>query len=136
MSALSSWLQERQRLQRCLQHSLNNLLQRPAFTSHDLDALANQLAPGRALQPIWHPHRTLLLGGWAAEWVGVLGMCLRGLFLTGGRQKLSSSKLCSAEPCEREGNQPQPAPLLLLPAAFLAVPAADTAAATTAEYRR
>ncbi|KAL4452415.1 hypothetical protein ABPG75_008077 [Micractinium tetrahymenae] len=65
---------ERQRLQRCLQHSLNNLLQRPAVGCADLDELANQLAPGRALQPLFHPHRTLFLGNWD---VNVLELALQ-----------------------------------------------------------
>ncbi|PSC72202.1 josephin [Micractinium conductrix] len=65
---------ERQRLQRCLLHSLNNLLQRPAYTGGDLDAFANQLAPGLSFLPLWHPHRTLLLGNWD---VNVLELALR-----------------------------------------------------------
>lgn len=66
--------QERQRLQRCLQHTLNNLLQMPAASAADLDDLANQLAPGRALQPLFHPHRTVWLGNWD---VNVLELALR-----------------------------------------------------------
>lgn len=65
---------ERQRLQRCLQHTLNNLLQMPAASAADLDDLANQLAPGRALQPLFHPHRTVWLGNWD---VNVLELALR-----------------------------------------------------------
>ncbi len=67
-------MQERQRLQRCLQHALNNLLQRSAFTCADLDELANQLDPGRTLQPLFHPHRTWWLGNWD---VNVLEVALR-----------------------------------------------------------
>jgi len=46
-----------------LLHTLNNLLQETAFTSSDLDQIADSLAPGKLPLPLLHPHRTLL-GNW------------------------------------------------------------------------
>ncbi|GBF87872.1 hypothetical protein Rsub_00584 [Raphidocelis subcapitata] len=52
---------ERQSLQRCLQHTLNNLLQRPAFGAADLDATADAL--GGAQRNRW----LLPSGNWDAN---------------------------------------------------------------------
>jgi len=54
--------QERQHLEHCLLHALNNLFQDRCFSPNDLDGIANSLAPGVML-PFLHPHRTLL-GTW------------------------------------------------------------------------
>lgn len=51
-------------MQQCLLHTLNNLLQETAFTSSDLDKLADALAPGNLPLPLLHPHRTLFVGNW------------------------------------------------------------------------
>ena len=88
---------ERQRLQQCLRHSLNNLFQRIEFQSGDLDAIANQLAPGRP--PIWHPHRCgwpgagarLLAGG------GRVGLVLAFHFALCIKQGMP----CGNHPCLR-----------------------------------
>lgn len=60
---------ERQFLQRCGVHALNNLLQRAEFSSARLDALCTALAPGDGgvLSRVWNPHRTLLLGNFDAN---------------------------------------------------------------------
>jgi josephin len=55
-------LQERQHLQHCMKHMLNNLLQRPAFSTSDMNRLADALSPRHlAVLP---RHRTLLLGNY------------------------------------------------------------------------
>lgn len=47
---------ERQRLQRCAVHALNNLLQHPGrFSASDLDAIARRLHAGGT--PLLNPHR-------------------------------------------------------------------------------
>jgi hypothetical protein len=63
-------------LQHCLKHAVNNLAQRPALTSSELDAIADRLAPNTAPLPFVHPHRTWVLGNWD---VNVLECALRGL---------------------------------------------------------
>lgn len=68
---------ERQSLQQCLRHTLNNLLQRPALTSRHLDALADGLTPPAGpLGLLGSPHRTPLLGNYD---VHVLEIALREL---------------------------------------------------------
>ncbi|XP_072360383.1 josephin-2-like isoform X1 [Scyliorhinus torazame] len=47
---------ERQRLELCALHALNNLLQQPLFTQQQLDGLSGQLAPDSLV----NPHRSLL----------------------------------------------------------------------------
>lgn len=67
-------MQERQRLHQCLRHSLNNMFQSSQFSSGELDAIADTLAPGRPPLPFLHPHRTLLWGNYD---VNVLEVALR-----------------------------------------------------------
>ncbi|XP_078069573.1 josephin-2 [Mustelus asterias] len=52
---LSSLYHEKQRLELCAVHALNNLLQRRHFTKEELDNLCGRLAPGSLL----NPHRSL-----------------------------------------------------------------------------
>lgn len=70
----SSPPQERQRLHQCLRHSLNNVFQSSQFSSCELDAIADSLAPGRPPLPFLHPHRTLFMGNYD---VNVLEVALR-----------------------------------------------------------
>ncbi|KAI3438252.1 hypothetical protein D9Q98_000688 [Chlorella vulgaris] len=65
---------ERQHLQRCALHSLNNLFQDTTCSRAELDAIASQLAPGLLQLPFLHPHRTLYLGNWD---VNVLELALQ-----------------------------------------------------------
>jgi hypothetical protein len=46
---------ERQRLQHCCKHTLNNLFQGPIFSFSELDSICAQLAPGSL--PLLNPHR-------------------------------------------------------------------------------
>ncbi|PNH06685.1 Josephin-like protein [Tetrabaena socialis] len=64
---------ERQSRQLCLKHTLNNLLQRPAFTAADLDRLADGMSPPGP-GGIFSPHRTPWLGNYD---VNVLELALR-----------------------------------------------------------
>lgn len=57
-------VQERQHLGHCLLHTINNALQRAAFTPADLNRIADGLAPGRPPLPFLHPHRTIIWGNW------------------------------------------------------------------------
>ena len=54
--------QERQRQRQCLQHALNNLLQRQAFSAADCDAAADGLG---GLAP--RSHLPYLAGNWDAN---------------------------------------------------------------------
>ncbi len=49
--------QERQHLQQCALHSLNNLFQDTTCSRAELDAIASQMAPGVPPLPFLHPHR-------------------------------------------------------------------------------
>jgi hypothetical protein len=57
-------LQETQRRQHCLLHTLNNLVQQNKFSEQILNEIADTLAPGRLPLPLLHPHRTIFLGNW------------------------------------------------------------------------
>jgi hypothetical protein len=48
-------MQERQRWQRCLLHTLNNIMQEPRFTEAELNELADSLA--RPCLGLYSPHR-------------------------------------------------------------------------------
>lgn len=67
-------MQERQRLHQCLRHTLNNMFQTSQFSSGELDAIADALAPGRLPLPFLHPHRTLWFGNYD---VNVMDVALR-----------------------------------------------------------
>ncbi|KAJ3269743.1 Josephin-1 [Borealophlyctis nickersoniae] len=55
---MSTVYHENQRLQLCAQHTLNNLLQRPAFTQLDLDRISTELAALGTNASILNPHRS------------------------------------------------------------------------------
>ena len=74
-------VQERQRLHQCLRHTLNNMFQSSQFSSSELDAIADALAPGRLPLPFLHPHRTLLFGNYD---VNVMDVALRRHGKVGG----------------------------------------------------
>lgn len=53
---------ERQSLSRCALHALNNLLQSAAFSVADLNAICEQLTPGKGFR---NPHKSMIgLGNW------------------------------------------------------------------------
>ncbi|KAM6032606.1 josephin-2 [Theristicus caerulescens] len=54
--AVAAPYHERQRLELCALHALNNVLQRPCFTRRAADAICHRLAPDARL----NPHRSLL----------------------------------------------------------------------------
>ena len=62
--AISPPLQERQHLQQCLLHALNNLFQERAFFASDLNKIADGLAPGTLPLPLLHPFRTAVVGNY------------------------------------------------------------------------
>lgn len=74
---------EKQRLQFCLLHALNNLLQgRESFTRTQLDAIAKDLAlidpskdPWNPLSVVWKPHHNVLTGNYD---INVLFAALEG----------------------------------------------------------
>jgi hypothetical protein len=70
-------VQERQRLQQCLKHTINNIAGRPAVSVAELNAIADGLISGRTPR-LLHPHRTPFLGNYD---VNVLECALRTLGL-------------------------------------------------------
>lgn len=111
--APTALLQERQRLQHCLKHTLNALLQQPAFTAAQLDRLANELGAQRCACVVaaagWpaatHPlHRrmlcrTWLLGNWDAN-VLVAALGAHGLV----RAALRGRVLCTSQAHAADSN--------------------------------
>lgn len=62
---------------RCLQHTLNNILQQRYFTTSMLNDIADELAKeGSPNNSLFNPYRTLFLGNWD---VNVLGVCIKHL---------------------------------------------------------
>jgi len=55
-AAASALYHEKQSLQMCAQHSLNNLMQGPKITKQALDEIAKQMAPDSLI----NPHKSLL----------------------------------------------------------------------------
>lgn len=67
-------IQERQRLQFCLLHCLNNLFQSQRFTASDLNTIADALSSPHGQPLLFHPYRSIFRTG--NYDVNVLEVCL------------------------------------------------------------